>query len=42
MNGSIAILPGPCEGSPGKSVNGDVEALVKAVTEAVMEALAAA
>jgi L-fuculose-phosphate aldolase len=42
MTGSIAVTPCPCDGSPGKSVNVDMDAVVKAVTEAVMEALAAA
>jgi L-fuculose-phosphate aldolase len=42
MPGSIAINPSRCDGCPGKSAGGDMESLIKAVTEAVMGALAAA
>lgn len=39
MPGSIALSPTPCDGSSGKSVDSDLETLVKSVTDAVMEAI---
>lgn len=38
---SIAIDPAPCEGSPSRSANSDLDTLVKSVTDAVMDALGA-
>ena len=38
-NGSIAIDPTPCDGNTGKSADRDLEALVRSVTDAVMETL---
>ncbi len=36
-NGSIALDPCPCDGSTGKSANSELDALVRSVTDAVME-----
>jgi L-fuculose-phosphate aldolase len=38
---SIALTPTPCEGASGNSAGVDLESLVKSVTDAVMEAIAA-
>ncbi|HVU47017.1 MAG TPA: class II aldolase/adducin family protein [Terracidiphilus sp.] len=40
MDGSIALTPGPCEGGNGRSTEPDFEALVRAVTDAVVSELA--
>jgi len=40
-NGAIALDPTPCDGSTGKSADRDLDALVKSVTDAVMEAIGA-
>jgi L-fuculose-phosphate aldolase len=37
--GSIALDPRPCDGNTGKPAETDIEALVKSVTDAVMEAI---
>ncbi len=39
--GSIALVPKPCDGNTGKPADQDLEALVKSVTDAVMEAVGA-
>jgi L-fuculose-phosphate aldolase len=41
MPNSIALTPTPCDGDTGKSGDADIEALVKSVTDAVMEAIGA-
>jgi L-fuculose-phosphate aldolase len=43
MPGSIALTPTPCDGNTGKSSNSDtdIDALVRSVTDAVMEAIGA-
>jgi L-fuculose-phosphate aldolase len=41
MPGSIALSPSRCDGCNGKSADTDVEALVRAVTDAVMQAIGA-
>jgi len=38
-NGAIALDPTPCDGNTGKSADPDLDALVRSVTEAVMETL---
>jgi len=38
-NGSIALSPNPCEGRTGNSADADMEALIKQVTDAVMESI---
>ncbi|MGD0731275.1 MAG: class II aldolase/adducin family protein [Terracidiphilus sp.] len=39
--GSIALVPEPCDGDTGKPAQTDLDKLVKSVTDAVMEAIAA-
>ncbi|MDR3755011.1 MAG: class II aldolase/adducin family protein [Terracidiphilus sp.] len=39
--GSIALTPNPCDGNTGKPAESDLEALVKSVTDAVMNTLGA-
>ncbi|MGH9605469.1 MAG: class II aldolase/adducin family protein [Terracidiphilus sp.] len=38
-NGAIALDPTPCDGNNGKSADPDLDALVRSVTDAVMEAI---
>jgi hypothetical protein len=38
---SIALTPTPCDGSSGSGAEMDLESLVKSVTDAVMETIAA-
>lgn len=38
-NGAIALDPTPCDGNTGKSADPDLDALVRSVTDAVMEAI---
>jgi hypothetical protein len=39
--GSIALTPTACDGYTGKPAESDLEALVKSVTDAVMDAIRA-
>jgi hypothetical protein len=39
--GSIALTPGPCDGSTGRPAETDLELLVRSVTDAVMETIRA-
>jgi len=39
--GSIALTPGPCDGSTGRPAETDLEMLVRSVTDAVMETIGA-